>query len=217
MKRHVWSQTEDEVLRALYAEYSAEECAAALKLGIDQVIRRAKRLGLRKSPSWLSQRARERNLEPTNRNRFTRFHAQQKPWNKGMKGLQIGGTETRFQRGQVPHSWRPVGYEVVRDGVLWRKVTDTHRGSQARFNFRSVAVLVWEEANGPVPAGLVVAFKPGLATTVASEITADRLELITRQQLMARNTIARYPPELRSAMSLVRRLRRVITDQEQSK
>ena len=38
---------------------------------------------------------------------------------------------------------KPVGHEVVRDGQLWRKVTDQHKNKQARFNFKPVSVIVW--------------------------------------------------------------------------
>jgi hypothetical protein len=57
--------------------------------------------------------------------------------------------------------------------------------------------LVWTEANGPIPSGHIVVFKPGKRTAVLAQITPEILECITRTQLMARNTRhSNYPPEL---------------------
>lgn len=56
--------------------------------------------------------------------------------------------------------------------------------------------LVWEAANGPVPAGHIVVFKPGMRTVVLEEITLDRVELITRAENARRNHPRSRDPEL---------------------
>lgn len=43
-------------------------------------------------------------------------------------------------------------------------------------------VVVWEEANGPVPKGMIVVFKDGDTMNV----TLENLEIITRQEAAAR-------------------------------
>lgn len=66
-----------------------------------------------------------------------------------------------------------------------------------------VARLVWEAEHGQVPAGYVVAFKPGQASTVPAEITLDRLQLISRADLARRNVWhANMPPEVGQVIHL---------------
>lgn len=210
MKRHTWTDQERDVLRALYVDYSAAECAAAMGMTEKQVQMQAEALGLRKSREWIAARARARSLRPGHGGRAHQFAKGITPWNKGMKGLQLGGKHSRFKPGRRPHTWRPVGHEVVRDGQLWRKVTGHYRNEQARFNFKPVAVLVWEAEHGPVPAGHIARFREGMATTVAGEITLDRLELITRAENMRRNTCHRYPKEVAQLIQLRGALNRKI-------
>lgn len=214
-ERKPWTETERAVLRALYPEYSAEECAAALDRTTRSVIDQVRRLGLRKSPEWIASRARERSLQPGHGGRAGQFKPGLTPWNKG-QSFDPGGrsVQTRFRKGELSgraaELLKPVGYEVVREGQLWRKVTDEHRNSRARLNFKPVSVIVWESANGPVPAGHIVRFRDGMATTVAAEITLDRLELVTRAEHMRRNTVHRYPPEVVSLIQLRGALNRKI-------
>lgn len=210
MTRRQWTAAECESLRALYADYGAAECAFVLGRTARQVYNKANAMGLRKSPEWIAERARLHSLYPLHPARQHRFQPGHATWNKGMKGLQIGGESTRFVPGNRPHTWQPVEHEVVRDGQLWRKVTDEHRGAESRRNFRPVSVLVWEAAHGPVPAGHVVRFRDGLATTVAAEITIERLELITRAENMARNSYHRYPKEVAALIQLRGALNRKI-------
>ena len=215
MSRRFWTDTELNQLRALYPNHSAVECAAALGRSDRSVIDQVKRLGLRKSPEWIAQRSREASRQKDHGGRAHQFKPGHKTWNKGMKGLQIGGEHSRFPPGQRPHTWKPVGHEVVRDGVPWRKVSDEHRGDNSRFNYRSVPVLVWEAAHGPVPEGHLVRFREGMATTDAAAVTLDRLELITRAQNMARNTIHNYPMPIKSLIRAVGRAQRALENRSE--
>ena len=56
-----------------------------------------------------------------------------------------------------------------------------------------------------------------MKTTVEADITLDRLELVSRAELMQRNTINRYPDDLKAAIRTVSRLRRAITDREKAR
>ena len=208
--KHHWTDTDRATLRALYPEFSAAECAAAIGCSVSSINNQAHALGLRKSREWIAARARERTMRPGHGSRAGQFRPGLTPWNKGKKGLQLGGKHSRFRPGERPHTWRPVGHEVVREGRLWRKVTDKNRGERARFNSKPVAVLVWEAEHGQVPAGHIVRFREGMATTVASEITIDRLELVTRAENMARNTLHRYPKEVAQLIQLRGALNRKI-------
>ena len=61
---------------------------------------------------------------------------------------------------------------------------------------------MWERAHGAIPAGHAVVFRPGRFTTNPDAITEDGLELVTRAELMRRNTIHNYPPELARLVQL---------------
>ena len=50
------------------------------------------------------------------------------PWNKGMKGLNIGGTHTQFKKGHIPANHRDVGSErVTVDGYTEVKVAEPNK------------------------------------------------------------------------------------------
>lgn len=131
-------------------------------------------------------------------------------WNKGRKGINYEGCKaTQFKTGQLPHTWRPIGtLRINADGYLDRKVSDT---GYAPRDWAGVHRLVWSEAHGPIPAGHVVVFKPGRRTTELGKITLDALELITRRELMLRNSIhTKYPPELVKLVQLTGAINRQI-------
>ena len=140
-------------------------------------------------------------------------------WNKGIPGSTGNHPNTRrtqFKKGLPPEkalNYRPIGSLRILDGYLQRKITDDPALYPSR---RWVAVhrLVWEEVNGPMPKGYVVVFKPGMASTDPDEITIDRVELITRAELMRRNTRHNLPPELNALISTKARLTRLITERE---
>ena len=77
---------------------------------------------------------------------------------------------------------------------LEQKVSEEKGPSHKRWT--PVTRLVWEVANGPVQAGHIVVFKPGLNTIDAYLITLDRVELITRAQHAQRNHPRNKSPEL---------------------
>src|SRR5690606_23118386 len=93
--------------------------------------------------------------------------------------------QTQFRPGRQPHNAKPVGALRVADGILQRKVSMTGRTAGDRW--RSEHELVWIAAHGPIPEGHIVRFLPGMATTDPEQITADRLECISRAQNMSRN------------------------------
>jgi hypothetical protein len=69
------------------------------------------------------------------------------PFNKGMKGLQMGGKETQFKKGHLPQNYMPVGSERINPyGNVDVKIADPNK-------WRSKAALTWEAAHGPVPPG----------------------------------------------------------------
>lgn len=223
MKRRAWTTAEDALLTQRYATRSAAECAAELGRSVSSVQQRVHVLGLAKSAEWIAERTRQRWAEGRHeRSRKAQFRAGQAAWNKGVPQVEWMPADarcrteaTRFKPGELTgaarHNYQPVGsLRITRDGQLQRKVTDDPTLYPAR-RWVSVARLVWKAANGPVPAGHAVAFRDGRTTTVETEITLDRLELVTRAELMRRNSRhTRYPPELNQLIQLKGALNRKI-------
>lgn len=209
MNGRPWTSAEKRRLRKLYPNTSTKAIAEELGHPVSSVYGMATKLGLTKSDEYLASPAACRLRRGDNVGKSTRFQKGIRPWNTGMKGLQPGGRakETQFKKGHRPKTWVPIGTEVVtRDGYLKRKVRDDAERGMSRRNWKFVHVLLWEEQNGPVPDGHAVVFKNG----DRSDIRIENLDLINRCDLMSRNTIARFPPELRKTIHAVAKLRRTI-------
>jgi uncharacterized protein YggU (UPF0235/DUF167 family) len=99
------------------------------------------------------------------------------PWNKGMKGLQMGGKETQFKKGNIPTNYRPVGSErITKNDIIEIKIADPNE-------WRSKHVHIWEKANGPVPKSHVVIFGDGNRRN----FDLNNLILVSRVQLARLN------------------------------
>jgi hypothetical protein len=116
------------------------------------------------------------------RNKFSsgltgRFEKGQKVWNKGMKGLQIGGKETQFKKGHTPKNYRLVGSERVNvDGYVEIKTADPNK-------WQLKHRVVWERENGKVPKNHAVIFGDGNKFN----FDLNNLILVSRAQLAMLN------------------------------
>lgn len=139
------------------------------------------------------------------------FAPAQEPWNKGTKGLDIGGKATRFKPGQRPNNWRPIGHERVGKGdILQRKATET--GNRQR-DYRALHALTWEAHYGPIPAGHIVVFRDGNRRN----FDIDNLELISRAENMRRNSYHNnLPPEVARLVQLRGVLTRKLNQRRQA-
>ena len=185
-----WTTAEDAALSALYSQHSANHVARALKRSRSAIRNRVTKLGLRKRE---------------NAGRFTPGH---NTWNKGMKGLDIGGKETRFKPGDMPHTWRPIGHtRETKDGYLQRKVQDTR---VTRRDYVGVHHLVWRMHGRSIPPGHALVFRDG----DIRNFDINNLELVSRAELMRRNTVHRLPKELAQLVQLRGALMRQINKRQ---
>jgi hypothetical protein len=203
--RHFWTEAELAVLRAHYPDKRAEEVAALLWDGCKttSVYSMAKKLGLAKSEAFKASTASGR-LDGV-RGAETRF----KPGNvsnSNVAPMVAAGEPTRFKKGERPYNHLPVGTELVKhDGYLWRKVAEPNK-------WRQKHLLLWGEVHGAPPAeGMKVCFRDGNR----SNVVAENLECITQAELTRRNSIHRYPPELRQVIRLAAKVRRKINEQSE--
>lgn len=208
--RRAWSESDLEFLRRTYPDTPTDEIAAGVQRPVSQVYAMAKRLGLVKSEAYLASPAACRLRRGGNVGAEYRFKKGQVPVNKGLKrpGWSSGNmSSTQFKKGEMPHTWVPVGtYRVNKSwggdlgGCLEIKLSETPGPYTLRW--KPVHRHVWEQANGPIPDGHIVTFKPGRKTLKAEEITPDSLELITRAENARRNPRHNYPPEMRQVIGL---------------
>ena len=191
--RHIWTPQESATLVAMYPNTRTADIAALLGIRLESVYRRASVMGLRKSAEFMALDKSGRAFKGGKLGQANWFAPGNKPWNTGLKGWQAGGNSasTQFKPGVPPPTTMPVGsYRVVTNKGgsqhLERKVRQVPGMPHKRWE--PVSRLVWEAANGPVPKGSIVVFKPGMRSIVLEEITLDKLDLITRAQHAVRNS-----------------------------
>ena len=205
--RKPWTEGEREVLRERYADTLTADLAALTGHTLSSTHQQARKLGLAKSVEWIAATAKARiEADPNHGSRRSRLRPGNVPANKGVKhpaGWAPGDmARTQFKKGRPASEARnyvPIGsHRVSKDGYVERKVTDDPSIVPAR-RWVGVHRLVWMEANGPIPADGVIAFRPNRRTSVLEEITLDRLECITRAENARRNQMA---PEIRPIVQL---------------
>lgn len=194
IRRRKWIESELDVLRERYANTTNPELSRLLGRHERSIAQKARALGLRKSIEHIALIARDRTMDITHGGAKYRFTPGFVPWNKGDKGGKTGqhpnSMATRFRPGRLPNNVRPIGaLRINRDGILERKVDAVKR-------WAAVHRLVWEAAHGPVPRGHLVVFKAGRRTTDPAAITLDAIELVSRAQLVERNSVHRHGPEV---------------------
>lgn len=213
MARHIWTPAQVAALVEAYADYPSKDIAKAIGCSLATVYSKATKLGLRKSEAFRVSPAACRLRRGDNVGADHRFKLGQASWNKGLKLPGHGAPETFFKpgtrNGRAAALYQPIGSErMTNDGYRQRKVNDD-LPLQARWKF--VHIIVWEETNGPVPPKHVVVFRD----RDRSNIDIANLELISRRDLMARNTIHNLPPALKEVIDLKRHITRHINNRKE--
>jgi hypothetical protein len=169
-------------------------------------------LGLRKTQAFLQSEESGILIKGHTRGISTQFKKGQTPKNKGLRrpGWSAGRMkETQFKKGDrtgiAARNWKPIGTVLAdTDGYLRIKVCEavhgkepTGFGNQKCWPFLSRHT--WEQRNGPIPPGHVIAFRNGNRADCAIE----NLECISRGELANRNKMwGRLPQELAEAIQL---------------
>ena len=187
----------DEHVAILYEHYADMPIEQLITLtGHDQrsIWNKTHQLGLRKSKAFLAEVGRHCAQHP---NAIAhQFRKGQEPANKGKRieefmseeGIEAS-SRTRFKKGQKPHNTKPIGHERIdpKDGYIYVKVSDD-LPMQLKHRY------VWEQANGEVPEGYVVAFRDGNR----QNCDLSNLYLLSRED-NARRRVSEETPEARKA------------------
>jgi hypothetical protein len=211
MKRRFWAAGEVKLLRSLYPDMRTDAISARLGRALNTVYAKASALGLRKSAAYLAGPEACRLRRGGGIGEQFRFRPGHVPMNKGIKGWQAGGRAilTQFKPGNRSKRWDPDAYavgalRVTSDGYIDMKVAEGSR------SWKRLHVILWEDAHGEIPGGHVLRFKDGDALNVE----LSNVELLSRADLMRRNTIHNLPAELRSSIQLLGQLKMRIHEKQ---
>lgn len=205
--RKKWTDKEIEELKKLYGNTLGEDLAKLFCCSIQSVYNKASELKLKKEKRFIAETARQRMLNPNHGGRKYQFKKGTVPPNKGQKQIEFMSLDsiertkaTRFKKGNVPLNHRPVGSERFdRDGYIMVKVADP---SKWKLKHR----YIWEKANGKIPKGCNIQFKDGNRRNVSLE----NLYMINRKDQMNQNSIVRYPNEVRTAITRISKINKLI-------
>lgn len=199
-----------ELMRQAFSTSRSADIALVLGVERHQVEKLAHKLGLKKDPAWLNGPGAGR--FNGQKGASFRFQPGHKSWNKGKKlgsdWCSPSSKATQFRAGQKPMNHKPVGsLRVDAGGYLQIKLHDTGYPPRDWVMYHRH---VWQQAHGPVPAGHVVGFKAGQRCTDPERITPDVLECISKREVMARNSVHQFGPEIAGVVALRAALTRQI-------
>jgi hypothetical protein len=193
MKRCNWTMEETELLIEYYPHRSTKEVSEKIGKSVAQCYAKAFALQLHKTPEYL---ATESSGRLQKGNQATQFHKGHEPWNKGMKGLDIGGKETQFKKGTVPPNHREVGSERIdEDGYTYIKIAEHTRWVLKHRH-------IYEQHHGKLEPHMVVTF----IDKDISNFAIENLEAITKVENMERNRITKYPQPIQQTIKTLNKL-----------
>jgi hypothetical protein len=209
MKRFIWTPEKISVLTENFPHKKSADVAALIPAPLVSVRHKASELGLKKSEAFKNSPDSGRLMKGDERGAKTRYPKGNIPWTKGMKGLKIPGSEKgHFKKGHLPHNTKNDHDISVRNDAATGRPYQWIRVALGKWVH--LHVHVWHNAHGDVPEGYVISFKDGDTMNA----TPENLQLITMAENMARNTIHRYPEDIKSAMRLLGRLKKKLNEKQ---
>lgn len=202
--RKPWTPSQLRKLRAMYPHKRSDAVAQAVRRPLYSVYNKALALGIRKTAAYLASPDACRLRRGKHVGEAFQFKKGQQAWNKG-KSYTPGGRcrEGWFDKGHLPHNHVPVGTKAKVDGYWKVKIGEPKEWLWLhRMN--------WEKKHGPIPKGAAIIFKDGNH----DNCRAGNLQLLTRADLMRRNSYHRYPKDIALAIQLRGALQRQINKRE---
>ena len=193
MIRCNWTLEQTELLIEYYPHRSTKEVAFITGKSISQCYAKAFALQLHKTPEYLATADSGRLKHSRVESQFSQGHT---PWNKGMKGLDIGGKETQFKKGHVPHNHKSVASERIdEDGYTYIKIDEPRKWVLKHRH-------IYEQHHGKLEPHMIVTFRD----KNISNFEIENLEAITKVENMQRNTITKYPQPIQQAVKTLNKL-----------
>ena len=198
---------EDKFIKENYLKLSIPKLSKKLNRAVGSVYGRIKLLGLSIPREIIKQRCKEAaKAQKYNKGRFKKGH---KTWNAGTKGL-TKRNKTTFKKGQKSWNIKPVGTISIRkdkrSGLAYKyiKIADN--------KWKLFHREIYRQHFGTIPPRTKITFRDGNSMNC----TISNLEAISNNEAMNRNTIHRYPPELKTAIKRINKLNNQIKNYEQA-
>ena len=192
-----------DIIKARYPYEPTKKLAAELNITPYSLYHIAYRLGLKKDPEYLKTTYWQKGSQI---GAATQFKKGNVPLNKGQKmskNTYNKVAHTMFKKGNKPPNTKPADAITIRmdnSNIPYKylKIRDS--------NWQLMHRVIYEKYHGPVPKGSIVTFKDG--NTMNCDI--DNLICITMAENMIRNSIQRYPEELKKVIRLNSKLKKQI-------
>lgn len=218
-KRKVWTPEEDNIMKTLYPTATMFELLEWFPDRSERSIySRATTLELLKTKEFRGNQMERITRELAESGKAHRFRKGDIPANKGKKQTEYMTAEgierskaTRFKKGVVSHNVVPVG--TISERRNERRKTVYLYIKEKEHHWEQLHRHVWKNHYGEIPKGHNIIFKDG--NTLNCEI--DNLECVSDEKNMLRNSIQRYPEELRDVMQLTGRLKKKIIKKNSEK
>lgn len=195
----------NEIIRNRFQNERTQDLANELGLTYSQVANRAHSMGLKKSEEFKqSDKSGRHNL--IEKGKKTRFQPGHTPVNKGVKmpdHIYDKVKHSMFKKGNRPHNWKADGSIVERNdktgrSYLYFKVKDSH--------WILYHNKIWMDHHGPIPEKHIISFKDG--NTLNCDIS--NLELLSMAENAKRNSIHRFPDDVKEVIRLKAKLTKKI-------
>lgn len=201
-----WTDDEIKLLKQVYPNMYSEDAAKLFNCTTRQVYNAASKFKIKKSKEWMQVELQRQAKRLHIVGKDVRFQPGHIPANKGQK-MNADQYEkckfTMFSKGNKPHNIKWDGYErITVDGYTEVRVSERV--------FKLKHRMIWEEANGPIPPGMIVIFKD----KNKKNFDINNLELITRAEGVNRNRYTQYPPELRNLIKLNNKLKKKLNEKQ---
>jgi len=194
-----------DIIRERFPNERTQDLADELGLTYSQLSNRAHSMGLKKSEEFKqSDKSGRHNL--IEKGKKTRFQPGHTPVNKGVKmpdHIYDKVKHSMFKKGNRPHNWKADGSIVERNdktgrSYLYFKVKDSH--------WILYHNKIWMDHHGPIPEKHIISFKDG--NTLNCDIS--NLELLSMAENAKRNSIHRFPDDVKEVIRLKAKLTKKI-------
>ena len=198
-------QQVDEIV-GRYPDEKAETIAADFGVNVTTVYKTAQRYGVKKSEAFKASEQSGRIQKGQRVSPTTEFKKGCEGATKGKRMAAMIKNEAKmkkwrdglWKKGNKPHN-------TATDGeVRWRKNPGFYFIRISECNWEFYHRHLWEKHNCPIPEGYNVVFK----NRNRRNCTIENLECISNEELVTRNSIVRYPSELRKIMHLQSKLKK---------
>jgi hypothetical protein len=205
MRKH-WTDAEIQEMKHLYPNNYSNDIAKHFGVDVRKVYSLAFRFKLKKSTEFLKMelaRQADRLRVVGKASHFKPGHISHNKGQKMSKEAYEKCSATMFKSGIVPHNTKFDGYErTTVDGYVEVRIK--------KGVFKLKHRLIYEQHYGPIPKGMYIIFKD------KNKLNFDinNLELISLKEHMARNTIQRFPKELKQLIHLNTKLKKLTNEKQ---